>query len=345
MTRRRRLLLMPIGAVCAYLAVTSLGRSAPDAPDAPDAPITWVPPAAASVLPDSLGWPRADELMTHVRALSADSMEGRLIGSAGSARARAYIVRTFEAAGLERLGASYEHPFETQKMHIQPPLGPGQVTYHGVNLVGLVRGRTLPGRYIVVSAHYDHLGAPKGEIYNGADDNASGTAALPVLAEYFRQHPPEHSLLFVALDGEERGLLGAKALLEAPPVPADSMVLDVNMDMIGRNAAGELYAAGTRHYPQLRPALDSVAARSPIHLRFGHDGPSLRPDDDWTSASDHGAFHDRHIPFVYFGEEDHADYHQPSDDADRLMPAFYAGAVATVRDAIESLDRALVGAR
>jgi hypothetical protein len=88
-----------------------------------------------------------------------------------------------------------------------------------------------------------------------------------------------------------------------------------------------------------------VAARSPIQLRFGHDGPSLRPADDWTSASDHGAFHDRHIPFVYFGEEDHADYHQPSDDADRLMPAFYAGAVATVRDAIESLDRALVGAR
>jgi Zn-dependent M28 family amino/carboxypeptidase len=137
------------------------------------------------------------------------------------------------------------------------------------------------------------------------------------------------------------GLIGAGAFVRQPPVPAGRIVLNVNMDMVGRNARNELYAAGASHYPFLRPYLDSVAARAPITLRLGHDDPNGPRRDDWTTQSDQGQFHRARIPFVYFGVEDHPDYHRPTDDAERLAPAFYAGAAATVLDAVRTLDRNL----
>jgi Zn-dependent M28 family amino/carboxypeptidase len=210
-----------------------------------------------------------------------------------------------------------------------------------VNLVGSVRGSATPDRYIVVTAHYDHVGVRNGEIFNGADDNASGTAALVELARQLRQNPPAHSVLIVALDGEEGGLTGAREFVRAPPVPVSGIVVNVNLDMVGRNDKGELYAAGTSHYPFLRPYLDSVATRSSITLTFGHDNRDGPRSDDWTSQSDHAAFHRAGIPFIYFGVEDHPDYHRPTDVAERLMPEFFAGAANTVLDAIRTFDRHL----
>ncbi len=282
-------------------------------------------PAAAQV-PDSAA------LMRHVRALAHDSMEGRLVGSPGGARARAYIVRAFEAAGLQRVGAAYEHPFEVQPQGNRPLV-------RGVNVVGLVPGRVRADRYIVLTAHYDHLGVRGGQIFNGADDNASGTAAIIEVAAYFRLNALDHSLLVVAFDGEEGGLNGARAFVANPSVPESAIVVNVNLDMIGRNSRNELYAAGAYHSPVLRVLLDSVVARSQVTLRLGHD--SGGGQEDWTLQSDHGAFHRRHIPFVYFGEEDHADYHRPTDDPEGLMPAFFAGAVATVVETVRVLDRNL----
>ncbi len=282
-------------------------------------------PVAAQV-PDSAA------LMRHVRALAHDSMEGRLVGSSGGARARAYLVRAFETAGLQRVGAGYEHPFETQPQGNRPLV-------RGVNVVGLVPGRVRPDRYIVLTAHYDHLGVRGGQIFNGADDNASGTAAIIEVAAYFRRNALDHSLLVVALDGEEGGLHGARAFVANPPVPESLIVVNVNLDMIGRNDRNELYAAGAYHYPVLRPLLDSVAARAAITLRLGHD--SGGGQNDWTTQSDHAAFHRRHIPFVYFGEEDHPDYHRPTDDPEGLMPVFFAGAVSAVLETVRLLDRHL----
>ena len=275
----------------------------------------------------------AEALMTHVRALAADSMEGRAIGTPGGERARAYVLRAFRDAGLRPFGDAFEAPFATA--------GRDGRERRGVNVVGHVRGRTNPERYLVVSAHYDHVGVRDGATYNGADDNASGTGALIELARWFAAHPPEHSLIFAAFDGEEVGLIGAGAFVRQPPVPAERIVLNVNMDMVGRNARNELYAAGASHYPFLRPYLDSVAARAPITLRLGHDDPNGPRQDDWTTQSDQGQFHRARIPFVYFGVEDHPDYHRPTDDAERLAPAFYAGAAATVLDAVRTLDRNL----
>ena len=276
----------------------------------------------------------ADALMSHVSVLAADSMRGRLSGSPEAAETRAYIARQFGRAGLQRVGVSFEHPTE-----ITSPRDSS--VRRATNIVGLVRGRAHRDQYIVVTAHYDHVGVRNGEIYNGADDNASGTGALIEMARWFAAHPPQSSILFVALDYEEGGLNGARGFVAHPPVPLSQIVLNVNMDMVGRNARNELFASGTSHYPFLRPYLDSAAARSSITLRFGHDDPNGPRTDDWTTQSDHYAFHTANIPFVYFGVEDHPDYHRPTDDVERLMPTFYAGAVNTILDALRVFDRNL----
>lgn len=269
-------------------------------------------------------------LMNDMRVLSADSMEGRAAGSAGSAKARVYLLRRFAQAGLEPFGQSFERTFAFS--------GRGAAERRGVNLVGFIRGRSRPDRYLVLTAHYDHLGVRNGTIYNGADDNASGTAALLVLADHFRRNPPEHSIIIAALDAEEIGLRGARAFVDSPLVDGSAILANVNLDMVSRNDAGELWVAGTYHYPRLRPLVDEVALRAPVKLRAGHDRPGIAGQDDWTSQSDHGAFHAARIPFLYLGVEDHADYHRPTDDAERIEPAFFGAAVATAIEIVRRLD-------
>jgi hypothetical protein len=272
-------------------------------------------------------------LMHDISVLAHDSMEGRLVGTAGAARARTFLVRSFRDRGIQPISATtYEYPFTFTR---------NDTSVTGVNVVGQVRGASEPERYIVITAHYDHVGVRNGEIYNGADDNASGTAALLAIANHFTRNQPRHSIIFAALDAEEGGLRGARAFVDTPPVPLESIVLNVNMDMVGRNDAGELYVAGARHYPQLLPYIQRVAQGAEVSLIPGHDQPGPRPSDDWTNASDHAAFHGAGIPFLYFGVEDHADYHQPSDELSGIQPGFYARAVRTVLAAVLLLDAEL----
>ena len=206
-------------------------------------------------------------------------------------------------------------------------------------MLGIVRGTERQGRIIVVSAHYDHLGMARGQIWNGADDNASGSAGILAIAEWAVAHPPRNSIIFAWFDGEEEGLLGSEAFVARPPVPLDSIVADVNLDMISRNVRGELFAAGAYRWPVMGPFIDSVAALHLVNLRQGHDG---RPDDeDYTLRSDMGPFHTHHIPFVHFGVEEHDDYHRPTDRVERIQPEFYYGAVVTAADFIRRLDASL----
>jgi Zn-dependent M28 family amino/carboxypeptidase len=213
---------------------------------------------------------------------------------------------------------------------------------HAWNVVGIVKGTVLPAKYVVITAHFDHvgIGRPVGgdSIYNGADDNASGAAALAVLAQYFIANPPRHTLVFAAVDGEERGMWGVRGFVDAPAVPLQSVVANINMDMISRNAAGELYAAGPGRYPALRPVIAAAAKCAPVRLLMGHDTDAAGPGEDWTSQSDHAWFHRKGIPFLYFGVEDHLDYHQPGDEFAGVMPGFYLGAVRTIADVIRRVD-------
>ena len=263
-------------------------------------------------------------LMRDVRVLAADSMEGRKVGSPGGARARRYLVQRLRALKLAPLGKGFEHPFG-----------------RGVNLLAVIPGTSQAARYIVLSAHYDHLGIVRGEIYNGADDNASGAAAVLAIAREIRRRPLSHSLIVALFDGEEAGLLGAKAFVANPTVARRAIALNVNLDMVGHSERGELWAAGTARYPALLPPMIALRERAPVHLLLGHDRTGVRGQQDWTSDSDHGAFHAAGIPFIYFGVEDHQDYHRPTDDPQTLTPAFFAGAVETVLQALRGLDAAI----
>src|SRR2546421_8450443 len=275
----------------------------------------------------------ADQLLEDVRTLSADDMEGRGAGTPGGARARAYIIRRFDESGLKPLWPSYEQPFD---------LGAGgdAKARKGVNVVGYLQGRNHPERFIVVTAHYDHLGIRNGQIYNGADDNASGVAALLELAAHFSRERPDNSIIFAALDAEEIGLVGALALVKQLQTEKRDVALNFNLDMVSHSDRGELYVAGAYRTPSLRPYLEQVAARASVKLILGHDRPD-EGHDDWTNQSDQYAFHKAGIPWVYFGVEDHKDYHKPTDDFDTITPVFFVHAAETLLDALRVLDENL----
>lgn len=266
----------------------------------------------------------AGQLLRDVQVLSADDMEGRSADRPAIQKARDYVDKRFRESGLQPT----RQEFEIKQR------GP---VLKGVNFVGQIKGSKDPDKYIIITAHYDHVGMNRGEIYNGADDNASGTAALFALASYFKMNPPDHSLIFVAFDAEERGLLGARHFVSNLPVKKESVLMNVNLDMISRNDKGELYAVGTYHYPRLKRALEAVQKGSKVKLLLGHDRPE-QGHDDWTSQSDHEAFHREKIPFIYFGVEDHKDYHRPTDDFANIQPEFYVRAVETIIEAVKAFD-------
>ena len=272
-------------------------------------------------------------LIQNLKVLSADSMAGRRVGSDGSAMARAFIKAQFKKLKLEPLGKDYELSFS---------LSVRGETKTGVNLAGIIRAKSKTDKYIVISAHYDHVGVREENIYNGADDNASGASALFALIEHFRKNKPKHNLLFVAFDAEEVGLQGARAFAKLPPIPLDKIVLNVNMDMVARADKNALVACGLFYYPQLKPFLQKIEEQDGVRLTFGHDDPQLyKGSDNWTHSSDHGPFHDAKIPFVYFGVEDHADYHQHTDDFEKINPATYISCVKLIVKSIVELDKGL----
>lgn len=275
----------------------------------------------------------AERLMTDVSALSADAMQGRQFGQPGGQLARDYIVRAFSEAGVQPLDGDWLMPFTAPASARRP------APIDGVNVAAAIRGTEHPDRWIVVTAHYDHEGVQNGETYNGADDNASGTAALLELARLLRDYPPRHSVLLLALDGEEAGLLGAQAFTANPPIALDSVVLNINLDMIARGDNGILWVVGTRQYPSLVAVIDGLPQQPGVERRYGHDDPAVRGRDYWVNLSDQAAFHARGVPFVFFSVDDHPDYHRPTDDAERINAVWYRGAVQTAWEALSAVDR------
>lgn len=273
----------------------------------------------------------AAQLLRDDEILSADDMQGRGIGTEGGTKARNFVADRFKSSGVSSLANTYFQPFEFTNR--------AGAKISGANVVGVIEGKKYKDKYIVISAHYDHLGTRGGVVYNGADDDASGTAALFAIAEYFAKNKPDHSLIFAAFDGEESGLRGSQAFVAAPPVKLESIVLNLNMDMIAHNDVGELYATGTYANPQLKPTLELVAKTAKVKLLLGHEGPNVSKQDDWTDQSDQGSFNKVKVPFIYFGVEDHKDYHKPTDDFININQAFYVHAVETILEAVKRFDK------
>ena len=289
----------------------------------------------------ALADPQTARIMARLSALSADSMEGRLAGSQGGARARAWIIRELRAMGVQPLGAQSADPalvsgYE-QHVRLAPRSGADTV---GANIVARIAGRTPNAPVIVLSAHYDHLGTKNGVVYNGADDDASGCIALLTIAERLQKQGVDHDVVLVFFDAEESNLVGANAFVQNSPIPLARIAIDINLDMVSRQDGGSLWVSGLSHYAFLQSTVAAVIAKSSVKIQLGHDTRNLKPGDDWTNSSDHAAFNKKGIPFLYLGVEDHADYHKPGDDVEKIDPAFYRGVI----DFSELLLRAVDGA-
>lgn len=266
-----------------------------------------------------------DQLVLDLKELSSDKMEGRRTGTQGNALAREYLLERFQDEGAVPFQGSYTHNFTFERRNGE--------TMEGVNVIGKVQGSI--DSVILITAHYDHLGIRDSLIFNGADDDASGTAALLAYIDYFSEVKPKHTLVFAAFDAEEMGLRGARALAE-DSVFLEKLVLNINLDMISNNDVGEIYASGTYHHPELEHVLSGIDTGE-IKLLFGHDRPE-QGYDDWTNSSDHGAFHAKGKKFIYFGVEDHEHYHQSTDEFESIPLDFYKQSTSLILNAIIALD-------
>ncbi len=150
------------------------------------------------------------------------------------------------------------------------------------------------------------------------------------------KNKPNNTIIFASFDAEEMGLQGAKAFVANPPVNINTIAVNLNMDMISHSDKGELYVAGTFKYPELKKYVDTN--RKDIKVILGHDDPKLG-HDDWTNQSDQGAFNAKNIPFLYFGVEDHKDYHKATDEYSTITKQFFSDAAKTVLDVVISIDK------
>ena len=301
-------------------------------------------PGAAAAVTDA---PQVDaqRLLDDVRTLASVEFAGRKTGSDGSRKAQAFLQARYEALGLKPFGAAYAQPFSFTDTSIKGLVTPGEpfkTEYSSAaNYIGYLPGSQKPERFIVISAHYDHLGQRDGKLYPGADDNASGVGAMLAMAAWFKAHPPLHTIVFAAFDGEEQGLRGAKAFTAALPFPREQLAINLNLDMVSHNDNNEIFVAGTSYTPALKALVEQAAARSTVQVKLGHDRSQLVAGsvEDWTDASDHGPFHALGIPFLYFGVEDHPDYHAPSDTFEHINQGFYVKVAGLLVDMAAVLDQ------
>ncbi len=182
------------------------------------------------------------------------------------------------------------------------------------NVIGFLQGSDpkLSKEVVVVGAHYDHIGIKHGHIYPGADDNASGTAALLEIAEAFSDMPirPRRSILFIAFTAEELGLLGSEYYVNHPWVPLSRTVAMINLDMIGRNEENQVTVIGSNRSPELQ-AINEAANRE-IGLTLLYNG------EKYFSRSDQANFARNGIPVIFYNTDTHEDYHQPTDTPEKI---------------------------
>jgi hypothetical protein len=250
------------------------------------------------------------QIMTDLQYLASDICEGRQPGTGGHEKSLEMILARMRSAGVDSFNNSLIQSFSGKSIN---------GFTGGKNCVGWIKGTSFPKKYIVVTAHYDHLGkTTNGLIYNGADDNASGVACLLALASYFKQNPHPYTLIFVAFDREETGLEGAFNFVHHYRQSGEitNIKFNLNLDMIARSDKNEIFACGIKHYPSFRYIIEEVQKKINVSLLMGHDDSNQ--GGNWTYQSDHSAFHERGIPFLYIGVEDHNDYHTTNDKLNNI---------------------------
>jgi len=299
---------IPALALTAFLAACASGGDEAAAPADP-----------AEAVANALTEIDSDGLLAKASVLAADSMRGRNTPSPEIEATAVWIAERMEAAGLE--------PGAADGGWIQRYTAPAFDPETAPNVVAVLEGSdsTLADEYVIYSAHMDHVGVrePRGEstdsVWNGADDNASGTVTLMEVAEAMASMPvearPRRSMLFLWVSGEERGLLGSAAYARDPSVPLESMVANFNVDMVGRNWTDTIVAIGKEH-SDLGATMNRVNDANPEIGMTAID--DIWPEENFYRRSDHFNFARRGVPVLFFFNGTHDDYHQASDEVAKL---------------------------
>lgn len=279
-------------------------------------------PLATLLLPVSLQAQRLIDqprLLDDIRYLADDALQGRMTGTAGADSAAAYLAMRFAQAGLQAGAGGWlqDFPISRDAPAAQAAHVSGTV---GHNVIGILPGRDprLRNEVVVVGAHYDHLGLggfgsldpdSTGRVHNGADDNASGAAALIQIASRLATAAPARTVVFIAFSGEELGLLGSSWYVHHAPYPIDRTVAMINLDMVGRLKNNRLIVYGSATATEFPKLLDS------LNWYAGFD---LKAQGDGFGPSDQSSFYAAKRPVLHVFTDLHEDYHRASDDWQKI---------------------------
>ena len=261
----------------------------------------------------------SDNLKKHIYYLASDELQGRLTGSEGEAKAANYLSAEFKKLGLKPYeGKEFIQNFE-YSVKLNPHDDKTSTAVKGKNVIAVLDNKAE--WTIVIGAHYDHLGLNEhhnstlansdGQIHNGADDNASGTAAVLELARMFSQNKKKENAnyIFALFSGEEDGLMGSKKLAETIRTNYPNTIFMINMDMVGRlNNNKDLTVGGIGTSPIL----------ANLVKKYKPEGINLALDESGIGPSDHTSFYLKDIPVLFLFTGTHNDYHKPTDDADKI---------------------------
>ena len=269
----------------------------------------------------------SDELKTHLTIVASDKMEGRETGSEGQKMAGKYLIEQYKKSGVTfpKGAKDYYQSVPAAYLNKQRNEGLGD----SENIWAFIEGSEKPEEIVVISAHYDHVGVKNGEVYNGADDDGSGTVALLEIAQAFQKakkegHGPKRSILILHVTGEEHGLHGSRYYSENPLFPLANTVADVNIDMIGRRDEAHadnnnyIYLIGSDYLSSdLYNICEEVNTKyTKLNLDYKYND---RADKNrFYYRSDHYNFAKNGIPSVFLFNGVHADYHKKTDEVDKI---------------------------
>ena len=269
----------------------------------------------------------ANELKKHLYIVASDEMEGRETGTEGQKKAGRYMIDQYKKdhIGFPKGASSYYQPVPASYINAKKDLG----LKDSENIWAYIEGTEKPEEVIVISAHYDHVGKDEKGIFNGADDDGSGTVALMEIAQAFADakkegHGPKRSILILHVTSEEHGLQGSRFYSENPIFPLKNTVSDINIDMIGRrdtfhpNTNNYVYVIGA---DRLSTELHNICLKSnekytQLELDFKYNDPADK--NRFYERSDHYNFAKNGIPSVFFFNGTHADYHKQTDTPDKI---------------------------
>ncbi len=270
----------------------------------------------------------AKDLGKHLFTYASDAFEGRDTGEPGQKKAVAYLKNFYKSTNIISPLGSGDYFQEVPSAYLSKNRS-GISLKDSENVVAFIKGAEKPEEIIILSAHLDHEGIKDGKIYNGADDDGSGTVAILEIAEAFKLAVdagarPKRSILFLHVTGEEKGLLGSKYYTENPIFPLENTVANLNIDMIGRvdsrhkGNPNYVYLIGS---DKLSTELHEISEE--MNTKYTNISLDYKYNDDndpnrFYYRSDHYNFAKHNIPIIFYFNGTHADYHQPTDTPDKI---------------------------